>query len=59
MKTGRINKHTVSMFDTAALEQALRQTNDRKKAALIQAELDSRKALGTGHRAVSIEDYLG
>lgn len=58
MKISKISKYTVSMFDTDTLEQAMRQTKDRKKIALIQVELDSRKALGTGQRAVSIEDYL-
>ena len=58
MKKITINKWNVSQFDTAALVEAQNRTNDRRKIAMIQAELDIRKATGSGDKPASIEDML-
>jgi hypothetical protein len=53
-----INRWTIGQIPSEELEKALSRTTNKAKRALIQAELDSRKAVGVD-RPVTLEDYLG
>jgi hypothetical protein len=58
IKLVNVNRWTVGQMVTEDLKEALVRTRDKQKQALIQAELDSRKATGVD-RPLRIEDFLG
>ena len=56
--TIKIDGWTVPQMTTEALEEALKNTTDKRKIRLIRDELRARKSLGA-KGPLKIEDFLG